>query len=278
MLTEVTLEVLCERHDNTVYVDHHWLCWSATSEVTDAHGVPLRAGGFAVWGAQTPLDIEKLVYIEEVAAATPFAAIADGSRMLTSHFSVEVLGAVVRQMLPRRPAMAAALERFGVIVAPGLAGRILTATTMVIHGGTTNKRFFDDGRQAYSWVMGNPGHTLHRAVTRLIDDVQARHGLVLATRDALRASPGLVDEALARHLGLPLRSLRRELAAEGTTLERERARARMVLAAEILLTRDEKVESVADLVGYRSFSHFSKAFVSFHGLAPAAYRKHLRPG
>ena len=174
MLTEVTLEELCERRDNTVYVDHHWLCWSLTSEVTDRRGVPLMVGGFAVWGAQTPLDIEKLVFIEETAAATPFAAIADGSRMLTSHFSVEVLGAVVRHMLPRRPALSAALERFGIIVAPGLAGRILTATTMVIHGGTTHKRFFEDGRQAYGWVMGSPGHALHHAVARLIDEVQAR--------------------------------------------------------------------------------------------------------
>lgn len=87
-----------------------------------------------------------------------------------------------------------------------------------------------------------------------------------------------MDEALAGQVGLPLKSLRRELAAEGTTLERERARARMVLAAELLLTRDDKVEGIAERVGYRSFSHFAKAFVSYHGLSPAAYRKQLRPG
>ncbi|MCC6646561.1 MAG: hypothetical protein IT374_13435 [Polyangiaceae bacterium] len=90
-------------------------------------------------------------------------------------------------------------------------------------------------------LMGSPGHALDHAVVRLIDEVQARHWLVLATRDALRAGPGLVDEALAGQVGLPLKSLRRESAAEGTTLERERARARMVLAAELLLPRDDKV-------------------------------------
>lgn len=51
------------------------------------------------------------------------------------------------------------------------------------------------------------------------------------------------------------------------------ARWRVTRAAEMLRDSDEKVQTVANLVGYETLPAFSRAFERWHGESPAAFRR-----
>jgi transcriptional regulator GlxA family with amidase domain len=59
----------------------------------------------------------------------------------------------------------------------------------------------------------------------------------------------------------------------GTTVGAFLARARLMAAAETLLTSDQNIAAVAAKVGYQSESAFSRAFREVTGLSPAKFRR-----
>lgn len=87
----------------------------------------------------------------------------------------------------------------------------------------------------------------------------------------LRDDPSLVGAAQA--LGIQPRTLRRRLAAEGTTFEILRDQVRFVLARELLELTDMPIVEVSEAVSFSTHAAFVKAFVRWSGMTPSAWKR-----
>lgn len=112
----------------------------------------------------------------------------------------------------------------------------------------------------------------------LLDRRRARAGLAARVRDRLvRNSAAMPDmEAIAETLCLTARTLRRRLAAEGTTFIDLRDEVRLALAEDYLLRPNLAVEEIAAQLGYATPTSFINAFKRWKGVTPLGYRKRIR--
>ncbi|MGH3714729.1 MAG: AraC family transcriptional regulator ligand-binding domain-containing protein [Micromonosporaceae bacterium] len=92
-------------------------------------------------------------------------------------------------------------------------------------------------------------------------------GLLLAADDGI---PDL--KQVAAELVTSARTLRRRLAAEGTTFRELRTHARIVLAERWLADRELSIEQIAIRLGYSETAAFTHAFTRRTGVSPRAYR------
>jgi AraC-like DNA-binding protein len=92
-------------------------------------------------------------------------------------------------------------------------------------------------------------------------------------RADLRHMPELVD--VAAQLDIHPQTLRRRLAAEGTTFKELKSDIRRDMALHFLGKRTLSVEEVAYRTGFSEASAFIRAFKGWTGLTPYAYRKGL---
>lgn len=85
---------------------------------------------------------------------------------------------------------------------------------------------------------------------------------------------------VARRLHLSERTLKRRLAAHGTSVSRLRAEQRLERALVLLRSGALSVQQIADLLGYADVANFTRAFRRWTGLTPGAYRRGdaARPG
>lgn len=97
--------------------------------------------------------------------------------------------------------------------------------------------------------------------------------LVRSTRTEM---PSL--EQLAGELAMSPRTLRRRLAAAGTSFGALVTRVRRQLATELLLETSLTVEQIALELGYAETSSFSRAFTRWTGQPPSRYRSRARGG
>lgn len=79
-------------------------------------------------------------------------------------------------------------------------------------------------------------------------------------------------EAASEHLGLNVRTLKRRLAAAGTTFRQLREEARYDTACHLLQRTRMPVGEVASTLGYAECSSFTRAFGRWAGMGPAAWR------
>jgi len=77
---------------------------------------------------------------------------------------------------------------------------------------------------------------------------------------------------IAIELGISERTLRRELAADGTSYRTIRNDVRCHLAQRYLIDTPLSVSNIAELLGYYDAATFSRAFVKWTGKTPRAYR------
>jgi AraC-like DNA-binding protein len=109
----------------------------------------------------------------------------------------------------------------------------------------------------------------------LLEQRTARAGIARRVREQLiRANgriPGLAD--VARALGTSERSLRRQLAREGTAFRSLVTELRMTLAEEFLSSRAMTIEEIASRLGYSEAASFTRAFVRQYGMPPGEYRR-----
>lgn len=114
----------------------------------------------------------------------------------------------------------------------------------------------------------------------LLERRHARRGVSGRVRDELlrdvRAMPS--QEELAEKLHVSVRTLRRQLADEGTSYRTLVEQTRQILAEELLATGRLTVEQVADRVGYAETSSFVHAFRRWNGTSPRRWAKDLRSG
>ncbi len=88
------------------------------------------------------------------------------------------------------------------------------------------------------------------------------------------SSPPRLDDA-ARQLGVSSRSLRRKLAAAGTSFQTLLDEIRCKTAKRLLSDSDANVASIAYELGFRNPSDFGRAFKKWSGKAPATFRQEL---
>ncbi|SDM72280.1 AraC-type DNA-binding protein [Oryzisolibacter propanilivorax] len=104
--------------------------------------------------------------------------------------------------------------------------------------------------------------------------------LVQRVRQLLAQGPEAPGDAaaLAAALHLSPRTLHRQLAAEGASLQRLKDEARRARATELLLRSDRPIKQVAQAVGFASEKTFIRAFRAWTGQAPARFRQAARAG
>ncbi|WP_197484010.1 AraC family transcriptional regulator [Halioglobus sp. HI00S01] len=109
----------------------------------------------------------------------------------------------------------------------------------------------------------------------LIADEEGSGGIAEQVRTRLVQQPGRYPPLaeVAADYDMSESTLRRALTAEGTSYQLLLNDVRRKLAIEYLTTSRLKLEEIAVLVGYTDLSNFRRAFKSWTGEAPLAYRR-----
>ena len=119
---------------------------------------------------------------------------------------------------------------------------------------------------------------LKRALPLTVLQYRRDRLLVQRVREALRAqtadlgSQGLTAEAIASRLNLSSRTLHRQLREEGASLQQLKDEVRFAIAAELLTRSRRPVKQIALAAGFNNEKSFSRAFRSWSGKSPLAYR------
>lgn len=101
---------------------------------------------------------------------------------------------------------------------------------------------------------------------------------VRATIAERMSSGAPTPDAVARALGMSVRSLQRRLHELGTTYAQLQSETRRELACAHLLNHDCTVTEVAFLVGFEDSSAFARAFRRWTGVSPSTYREREAAG
>lgn len=114
---------------------------------------------------------------------------------------------------------------------------------------------------------------------QLLSVSKVRHGLSATVRDKLVACPVEMPsmETIAGDLCMTVRTLRRQLLAEGASFTELRDEVRMTLAEEFLFGPKLSVQQVAERLGYAETTSFINAFKRWHGATPYAFKQKRRP-
>jgi AraC-like DNA-binding protein len=124
---------------------------------------------------------------------------------------------------------------------------------------------------------------LYRMMAERVAALEARidPGLVARVRDLMQTLVLLSDSRgsiVASRLGMSLRTLKRRLAAEGTTLQAIRDEVRANAACQLLRYTGKPVGEIAMILGYADSSAFTRAFRRWRGVAPALWRSRTAAG
>ncbi len=100
-------------------------------------------------------------------------------------------------------------------------------------------------------------------------------GVVEQVRQLIVARPGYFPDIdyVAEKLNMTSRTLRRRLAAEGSSYQQILGEVRYQLAREYLGTSTLPLEEIAVLLGYSAPGNFTHAFKRWHGTSPRQYRQ-----
>ncbi len=103
-------------------------------------------------------------------------------------------------------------------------------------------------------------------------------GVIEQVRQLIVARPGFFPDIdyVAQKLHMTSRTLRRRLAAEGSSYQQVLADVRYALAREYLATSSLPLEEIASMLGYSNPGNFTYAFKRWHGSPPRQYRQENR--
>jgi AraC-like DNA-binding protein len=100
-----------------------------------------------------------------------------------------------------------------------------------------------------------------------------RRDRLLAQRARERLKRGFHSAAsLAEELNLSVRTLYRQLHEEGTSLQALKDEVRRDKALDLLRRTERPIKQIAQAVGFQNEKSFARAFQSWTGSAPTAYR------
>jgi AraC-like DNA-binding protein len=114
-----------------------------------------------------------------------------------------------------------------------------------------------------------------RQCRELLDRRRVRLGVAGRVRHELLKDPRRMpsQDQVAATLHMSVRTLRRQLAYEGTTFRALVEETRQLLAEELLATGHLTIEEIADRVGYAEASSFVHAFKRWKGTPPRRYAR-----
>jgi AraC-like DNA-binding protein len=118
---------------------------------------------------------------------------------------------------------------------------------------------------------------LQRALPLTVRPYRRDRLLAQRLREHLRSdAPGATAAMLAGAMHLSVRTLHRQLAEEGTSLQALKTEVRRELALDALARTSRPVKQVAQAAGFRNEKSFTRAFREWTGLPPAAWRRSMR--
>lgn len=233
-----------------------------------------RVFGIVIWGRPDESDAEEIAAAHEVGANPMFR----GHTSLVDVRGLEAVDLLSFQKLlallkERRDAWSPNVSKQAVLHGGGLAHAAVAGLFQFL-APAHPVSFFEDARAAYEAIGAG----------EVADEVEALRSDLLAVPEAVRrvratlatmpreASPS----AVAKQLGMSVRSLQRHLAEHGTSLRAER-QIRLVRAAEELLVGTEMtIDAIAAATGASSASHLVTMFRTHRGTTPAAFRAERR--
>ena len=115
---------------------------------------------------------------------------------------------------------------------------------------------------------------LRRALPLMVLPYRRDRLLALRVRQLLQQRPSHTANSLATDLALSPRSLHRQLAAEGTSLQALKDQARREQACALLLRSQQPIRQIAHAAGFRNDKSFIRAFRQWTGQTPQAFREH----
>ena len=162
---------------------------------------------------------------------------------------------------------------------PDYHAELLAIGARIRFNQPANRLLFDASMLDVPYAMADPV-ALQLALyecERLLDSSKAEAPTTARVRSLVTHVRGkdLSLEHFAQALGVSTRTLKRQLAAEGSTFsalvdEERRARATFLLESPAVSLKD-----VADRLGYANLANFTRAFLRWTGQTPTAYRGNL---
>ena len=227
--------------------------------------------GYALWGTPSEEDMAGLVAVleGELVREPPHTGLVD-----------------LRHLVGVRPATYAALERYTRQHADRLR-RIVTHTAMVRPTGLVGvmaEGFFRIVRPPFElsyWTELAPAlaHVGHPDSARGAEELEqarasviGRSPILLRVESYLEGAEEPSIEGAARSVGVSVRTLQRQLAAESTTFARELVGVRIRRAKAMLGETDQPITAIALGLGFATPQHFSEVFKREVGTTPNAFR------
>jgi AraC-like DNA-binding protein len=209
------------------------------------------------------------------ALSPPFDVVMDGSRMAAMDpLAFEALSRYVDEKLD---GFVPLVRRMAVIRPEGLPGATLGGLFHdILAPRLAESALFTEMDEGFRWLGTREAQ---EALTELRPTIEAVVGAPEKLRelhivlDASIQTGKLSLEDIARHVRLSPRALQRLLQQNRTSFRTEVDRARVRLAADLLLRTQMKLETIAARVGCASLSHFSVLFSRVAGESPSDFRR-----
>lgn len=257
-------------------IGHYWLGNTVIVWCRDA-----TTCGTCGWGQTTDAGALELTEALELAFHPALAAGFDVfmDNTAVAHVDWNAYARVFAYMKEKLPDWRSLIRKQAVVMPNNPAGAALSGIGPML-GITYPLHFAPTVDAALAWLGWGPGSVGAAAVAEIAavaDQARAVPATVRRMRTWLEgALDGATIDAAAEALATAPRSLQRELAEAGTSFSDELVAARVRMAAQLLLSTDDKVEAIARAVGYATASRLAEAFRKVHGETPAEYRAKRR--
>jgi AraC-like DNA-binding protein len=150
----------------------------------------------------------------------------------------------------------------------------------VLFGQSENRFVFDPALLDARADFGNEitYSMVVRLCDQLMDELQLRTGIAGKVREALLVNLARPTsfEAVARHLKMSTRTLRRKLSEENTSFRALLDDLRMQVAIKYLRDTNLTIEAIAAALGFSDAANFRHAFRRWTGRPPQEFRNHSR--
>jgi AraC-like DNA-binding protein len=233
-----------------------------------------RAFGTMIWGQPREQDVVEMCAAHEVGANPAF-------RGHTSLVDIRALEAVdllafermLQYLKQRRDEWSPNVSKQAVLHRGGYAHAVVVGMFQLL-APNHEVVFFDDAALAYRAIgAGDVSDELEsvRAGLLGVPEIVRRVQAVLESLE-----PRTPAAAIARALGMSLRSLQRRLVEAGTSLRAERQQYLLRSSARLLEGTDLDLAAIAGQVGAASPAHLVGLFREHHGVTPGAFRARHR--
>lgn len=231
--------------------------------------------GTVMWGRPSEDDVIAMANVWDAHLTSPLGP----DPTLTDIRALEAVDLLaferlVRTFAERRATWVPRTGPQAILHAGGLTGAVILGA-LQLAGQGYDIAAFDDPADALAW-LGREG--LSQKYAALCEELFDAPDIVRRLRAALEQDPGERSAgAVARKLGLSVRSLQRHLASEGTSLRMERMRHLVTRAERLLEGTDLDLAAIAAMLDVGSPTRLVALFRSVRGTTPGAYRARRGP-